>query len=263
MQGLLQGFLYGFLYGFWRSYWLIIVVLLVCNFCLFVISAYFQDFCSPAPAEFNVLKSLTGFLKAVFGQGGLEVDFAGGIQDTADVLAGNVGDGFYFFFQPEVAGVVQILEGVLIASFFADGVDYQATAGGQVGQGFANRKPGRGGIDDGLAGLGGTGGGRASPISTQAESKVTGGLPSGKDIDPGGGMEGFHQLQNQMARGAETGESQGLEGWNFVQLASASSAGDVGDRVLVLLAGGDKGLFLLIRVFDVGTSIIVWGRVLF
>ena len=95
-----------------------------------------------------------------------------------------------------MAGIVQVLEGVFVVGFLADGVDYQATAGGQVGQGFADREPGRGGIDDGLAGFGGAGGGGSGPVGAQAEGEVAGGLAAGEDIDPGGRMEGFHQLEN-------------------------------------------------------------------
>ncbi len=52
-------------------------------------------------------------------------DTSAGPEEFAYIPAGHIGDAFYFFFLPEVAGVVQFQKKVFIPFFFANGVDDQ------------------------------------------------------------------------------------------------------------------------------------------
>ncbi len=100
-----------------------------------------------------------------------------------DVMSGDVGGGFDFFFEPELGGVIEGGEEMLIGCFFTDGVDDEAAGGGEVSEGGEDGLPGGCCVDDGGGGCGGEIVGVAGPIGAERAGELAIGLGASEDID--------------------------------------------------------------------------------
>ncbi len=122
----------------------------------------------------------------------------------------HVGHGLDLLLQPQVILVAEPQQLVLVSLLLADGVDDQAAPRAQIGQGLHHRLPGRRRIDDRVQGHRGPLRGITRPDGPQLQGEGASLWVAGKDVDPGIRIEVTGQLQHQVGRAAEPGQSQRL-----------------------------------------------------
>ena len=131
-------------------------------------------------------------------------------QELPHVGAGHVRHRADLLLEPEIAGVVEVQQGPLVALLLADGIDHQPTARFEMAQGGHIRPPGGRGVDHrpqrlrrGLVDA-------AGPVGSEAAGKGPLPFAAGEHGHPGAGEAMAHHLQHQVAGGAEAAEPQRL-----------------------------------------------------
>ena len=92
-------------------------------------------------------------------------------RELADVAVGDVGDGLYLSFLPQVIAVAQVEEVLFVAVLLADGVDDETPAGAEVGEGVNHGFPDGRGVDDGVELLWGVVFGVTGPCCSSSRAK--------------------------------------------------------------------------------------------
>jgi len=128
-------------------------------------------------------------------------------QAFADIFAGDIGDAADLFFQPQVAGIVELQQGRLVGIFLADGIDDQPAAGREMAQDGDDGPPGGRGVDYGIQQPRRRLIEAAGPVGAEAEGEGAFISAAGEDIKATVGQALAGQLQHQMRRCAEAAET--------------------------------------------------------
>src|SRR5271157_4288360 len=173
-------------------------------------SGHPQDLRPPDLTSLQLDQGPVRLRQIVFPDLGLERDLGRQAEELAHVGPGDVGDALDLLLQPEVSGVVDPQQGVLVDLLLADRIDDQTPAPLQVFERLDDRRPGRGRVDDRVQPPRGPRARLAGPGRPEfaGERPLRGGASEREYLRPGEAVQ--DQLQNQVRRGPEAGEAQGL-----------------------------------------------------
>ena len=144
-----------------------------------------------------------------------------GLQKPAHVGARHIGSRLDFLFHPQLRGIIQLHERILVNFLFADGVDHESAPGLDTFQRFTNRPPDRRGVNDGIQFFERTLLDAPRPGRSQRQGELTlcGAPAEHKDARVDEFMP--REFQYQMIRPAEAHQAQRL---TILQIAQAKRA---------------------------------------